>query len=324
MVRSRHASTNNTIKERSCASDMPMYPGFMEKLKKLQRLCKTSDGSYKLGNIKWSDELLFKLKECEYPSKRFIKIIMATQFVNDYICNIPMIVPKSLIDRFTYVTLTNHALHTIDALWKQGSGKRYKYQDRYMYSEHSGVLSVDDKRIDKVITLANSTRVDPNDDDIYLPNNNDEFNNYCFMFHTHPNTNRLTQGIIYEFPSASDLYNFTYYYNSGKTQASIIVTQEGMYVIRPYEYVPKYDFSDDHWHEINEMINQIETDAKKLLKKVKDENTFHKYIAQDTKAISAYNDYVRKYNLYIEYYPRVFVNNEWALRTVYLPLIKDK
>lgn len=311
------------VTEQSCNTDMPMYPGFVDKLKKIQELC-YNDGFYVLGNIRWSDSLMSKIQKCKYPSKYFVKVIMATQIVSDYICNVPMILPKKLIPRFTYVTLTNHALHAIDALWSQGSAPRYEYQNRYIYSEHSGVLSVDDKRIDKVITLTNSTRIDPNDDGIYLPNNNDEFNDYYYMFHTHPNTNRLDEGIIYEFPSASDIYNFVTYYDTGKTQASVIVCPEGMYVIRPLKYIDKYDLSDNHYFEINSMINRLEQKAAKLLKRVKDKNTFHKYVSQNTSAIQAYNNFVAKFNLYVEYYPRVYVNGEWVLRTVYLPLIKDK
>ena len=57
-----------------------------------------------------------------------------------------------------------------------------------------------------------------------------------YMFHTHPATPypgaRINEGILYEFPSVSDLFHLIDHHNDGITQGSMIITPEGMYIIK--------------------------------------------------------------------------------------------
>lgn len=314
------------FREPSCSTDMPNYPNFLAKLLRLQDLCAVDD-EYILGSLIWDDEVIKKMEDCHFPSKYFVSVITATQIHGKYICNVPMKIPKTLKKQFTYIPFPSHSLLVLDAVWKQGSGRRYKYQSRFLYSEHSGVLSVADKRVDQVIVLSNTNRVDPSDSEIFLPTNSDAFSDYPYMFHTHPNNGswggRMKDGIAYEFPSASDIYNFTEYYDKGKTQASIIVSPEGMYIIRPVTYVNKYSLDQHHYAGINDTINNLETKAMSLIKgKVNDAASFYKYISNNTRYIARFNNYLAKINVYIEYFPRILVNGEWVLRPVYLPYFK--
>lgn len=319
-------NSKQRFREKSCSTNMPNYPNFLTKLLLIQDLCVVAN-EYILGSLVWDDTLIKKMEDCHFPSKYFVSVITATQIHDKYICNVPIKIPKALKKRITYVPFPSHSLLVLDAVWKQGSGRRYKYQSRYLYSEHSGVLSVADKRIDQVIVLSNTNRVDPSDSEIFLPTNSDAFSDYPYMFHTHPNNGawggRLSDGIAYEFPSASDIYNFTEYYDKGKTQASIIVSPEGMYVIRPVAYVNKYSLDQHHYAGINDKINELETKAMARIKgKIRDAASFHKHISNDTQYIASFNDYLAKINVYIEYFPRILVNGEWVLRPIYLSYIK--
>ena len=65
------------------------------------------------------------------------------------------------------------------------------------------------------------------------------------MFHTHPPTpfpgSRVVDGILYEFPSISDIYHFADHFNAGETQGSLIIAPEGMYIIRAQDNINKID-----------------------------------------------------------------------------------
>lgn len=312
-------------KQKSCRDNMPIYPGFMEKLLEIQKLCKKGN-DYVLGGLIWDDSIVKDIKKCKYPSKYFMAVIVATQIFGDYICNIPLIVPN--VKKFKFIAFPPTSLIVLDALWKQGSNKRYRHRKKFLYSEHSGVLDVRNNQIDKVIVLSNTTRIDPSDQEIYLPNNTDTFGEYHYMFHTHPNNGkwggRLKSGIVYEFPSASDLFNFTSYYDNGKTQASVIVSPEGIYVIRAIKYVKRFNLDPSLYSDFNRTIDRIEAKAYAALGgTIKSAADFHHHISSNTRYVHMLNKYLKKYNIYLEYYPRIFVNGEWILRPIYLPYVKS-
>lgn len=57
-----------------------------------------------------------------------------------------------------------------------------------------------------------------------------------YIFHTHPTTpyigSRFKNGIIYEFPSIMDINHFIEHHNRGELQISMVITPEGLYIIR--------------------------------------------------------------------------------------------
>lgn len=288
---------------------------------------------YQLGNIIWSNNIQHKIKiHQSYPSEYFIKIIMNCYIIDDNIINPPLQLNRNQISKFTYVPLRYNLLLIIDALFKQGSSPRYLgNNNKFIYSEHSGVLSMKNKSIADIIISAETNRLDPGDDNIYLPINTEILAKYEYLFHTHPNTltyaGRINEGIIYEFPSANDVLNFVKYHNEGIAQASLIIAPEGTYIIRPIRYQKMYNINPKVFYHLRKLIFKLEKLAiKKIKVPVKDlsnPNIFHDYVGSNFTYIKMYNKFIEPYNLFIEYYPREEKNKEWYLRQINLPLIQD-
>ncbi|AUV58427.1 hypothetical protein [Bandra megavirus] len=334
---------------------MLTYAFFLDKLKLLQKIIKRTQYNklnnniicdkchtnilYQLGNIIWYDNIIHKIKKHgKYPSNYFIEIIVNTYHYNQQIINPPIILKNNLIKNFKYIPLHYNKLLIIDALMQQGSHPRYflpknktNVKQRYIYSEHSGVLSLNNDVIDNIIISTQSSRVDANDGDIFLPVNYDILNDYEFLFHTHPNAsgygNRIKDGILYEFPSANDIFNFVKYRNEGKAQASIIIAPEGTYVIRQIKYNKKHQLSVQVFDTLRKYTLKLEKIAIKNIyqdiNKISDADFFHENISSNTKYINSYNKFLESYNLYIEYYPRQKVNGEWRLKPILLQYVNE-
>lgn len=331
---------------------MPTYLFFLEKLRQIEKIVKynVSDSTnllnsnicpkcnpnffYKLGNIVWSDDIKHKIETHQnYPSEYFIKIIINMCIINGYIINPPIQISPEQTKYFTYIPLHYNKLLIIDALMRQGSWPRYLYSkngiNKYIYSEHSGVITIKNKRVDNII-ISETDRINVMDDNIYLPSNTNILNNYEYLFHTHPNTQnyggRIKDGIIYELPSANDLLNFIKYHDSGRAQASIIIAPEGVYVVRPIWYIKKYQIIKNFYTRVQKFILKLERFAIKKLEKffpkITDPDIFHNKIGSNFSFVKLYNKFIEPYNLFIEYYPREKRNNEWCLRPINLPYLE--
>ncbi len=290
---------------------------------------------YKLGNIYWSNTLVHKISNHHfYPSEYFIKIILAIVIFKNYIINPPVEIEPKNINYFMYIPLHYNKLLIIDALMFQGSFPRYELNEsggtnNYIYSEHSGVISVKNNVIDNIIVSAETNRLDADDKSIYLPINTKILEDHIYLFHTHPNTKtyggRIKEGIVYEFPSSNDVFNFVKYHNSSKAQASIIVAPEGTYVIRPIRYVKKIPVDADLFYRLRKFILKLEKMAVKkfisVIDKISDPDFFHKNVGSKITYVKLYNKYIEPYNLFIEYYPRIKRNGEWSLRQINLPFL---
>lgn len=298
---------------------------------------------YKLGNIMWSNRVRHKIESHQsYPSEYFIKVIINICIIEDTIVNPPIELDSNknnLNNIFNYIPLQYNKLLIIDALLHQGSYPRYSaiknepiYKEKFIYSEHSGVISVKNNIIDNIIVSTETNRVDVNDDNIYLPINTETLSNYEFFFHTHPNTStyggRIKEGIIYEFPSANDLFNFIKYRTEGIVQASVIVAPEGIYVIRPITFQRSHPINSDIFHNLRKFIIKLEKNALKklnpIISKISDPDTFHQKVGFNLDYIGMYNKFIESMNLFIEFYPREKKNNEWCLRQISLPYIEHK
>lgn len=343
----------------NCIS-MPHYPFFISKLKSIQDIigahrleydqsdvrsecskcskclkCKY----YKLSNIVWPSTIQHQIKDhLSYPSEYFISVIINTQIINDRIINYPIELGSNLIRRFGYISLEFNKLLILDALMKQGSDPRYivpegRYQSsdsgRFIYSEHAGVISMTNKFVDNIIVSTETNRLDVDDADIYLPVNTDLLAQHEFLFHTHPNTSkyagRLPDGIIYEFPSSSDVLNFVKFHNEGIAQASIIIAPEGMYVIRQIYYQDKFDIKMSMFIYLRKLILKLEKKAIDKLKPdlnlLSDPDVFHQRVSKNYKYIDQMNKFLKPLNILIEYYPREKKNGEWCLRSISLQYI---
>lgn len=332
------------------SSQIPRYPFFDKKLSEIQRIVtkhRISDSTqlkivtpeiqgirwlYRLGNIVWFDTLRKTIRDKKrYPSSYFMKIILATKIINNRIVNPPIELPLELIDQFSFIPLHYNKLLIIDALMHQGSSKRYQTSNkRYIYSEHAGAIEVIDRNINSIIIASDTDRIDSADSDIYLPVNSKILEENTYIFHTHPNTTtyagRLKDGIIYEFPSVSDLLNFIKYYNEGQVQASLIICPEGIYVIRPIVWESNIEIDYEIFHDLRLFILKLEKEAiakyKHLHHTLSDPNVFHESIGQDMSFIDSYNKLIRPNNLWVEYYPRIWRNGEWTLQQINLPYVE--
>jgi len=345
---------NKCYVEKCTNNTMLSYPFFFDKLTEIEGLvkqinhgptkkfphctdCSETDSYYKLSRIMWPKNLTHMIKSHQsYPSEFFIRMIMNTSVIDNRIINRPLIVKPNRIRDITYVPLYHNKLQILDALMSQGSQPRYQGKaNSTVYSEHSGSLVLSDDQVDQIIVNAESSRSDPLDQSILLPSNNELFGSNEFLFHTHPNAKtyagRISEGIVYEFPSANDILNFVKYKSEGRTQASVIVAPEGMYVIRPIRYEKIIKSDKRFYKSIQEFVLGLESKAVRSLRrrrinfeKLSDPDYFHKIVSLDFRFVRSYNKFLRPHNLYVEYYPREKKRGEWHLRPMALSYVKSQ
>lgn len=354
----------NIYYETSSHHTMPTYSFFIDKLKQLQKLsrvigyndlstdiancendskpnsCSIPNQSmirpvchkcrpkkfYRLGNIVWPSNIKHKMQSHQqYPSDYFIRTILNTRIINNYIINPPIQIEPSRINRVSHIPLHYNKLLIIDALMHQGSFPRYENNGRYIYSEHSGVITIKNNSVNNIIVSAETNRMDVGDENIYLPINSSLMAKHRYLFHTHPNTikyaGRINEGIIYEFPSANDIFNFVKFHDGGKVQASLIIAPEGIYVIRPITFGRKYQLDRNFFYFLRKFILKLERIAMKKVKKIPNISRpaiFHRQIGMDFRYIRIYNKFLEPHNLFIEYYPREKKNGEWCLKQINL------
>lgn len=292
---------------------------FIKKLESVNKLVdviyRKNKKYYQISNIVWPSNIIHLIEKGEYPSQFFRNIINTLLIWNDRILNTPTIYRNTDI---AFVLFDHNKLLMLDALFKQGSIKRYLRMDGiYVYSEHHGVFDVKDGIVKNIILSAETNRSAINDEDILLPNFMKEMNDYHFIFHTHPNSNtnagRISGGILYEFPSPADIMNFCYHNHKGITVASIIVSPEGVYIIKEIEHMRiKKKIPHDI---IQKKINELEklSISEKKDKLSTDDSTFHSVVSYDFKYIDIFNNILKQFNIVIDYYPRIKINDEWCI-----------
>ena len=295
--------------------------------------CNTNitDRIFKIKNVYWRDSLKHLIKEHNHvPDDRFINIIFEFKLplkINSIIKldNSHILKKKNLV----FVKIKRNQLMIMDALMEHGGIKQYKNMNKFLYSEHSGLLDFEKYSLNNIIVFANTDNVDKFDDEIFLPNNNPDAFDYEYLFHTHPPTpfpgGRAEHGYLYEFPSINDILHFIEHYNTGVTQGSIVIAPEGMYNIRKKEFDGKtikinYDnlfkYGSKKFYDVNK-------EAIKIYGTKYSKDKFYSKIAQDKKYIKMFNDFLAEYEIHIDYYPRIQDNhneNIWYLDTVFLPV----
>jgi hypothetical protein len=217
----------------------------------------------------------------------------------------------------------------MDALLWHGGKKYYKdcnNNNIYRFSEHYGLLDFNNSGLEKIIIFANTTKVDPIDDDIFLPRHNVESFDYEYIFHTHPITEkkpggRAFCGTLYEFPSVSDVFHFITHYNTGRTCGSLVITAEGLYIIRKFSIDNKnIKINEDDLY--TDMLAILWNSQQAAIKQYGTEFSSYKFysvIAQNRTYINMINDVINKFNVHIDYYPRVKdKKGRWFVNTIYL------
>jgi len=281
-------------------------------------------GQYQYKNFLWEDGLVHYIDKHNFIPEEIFQDIIFFFKLDD------KIVLKSKIKDKYFIKINRNQLLILDALLKHG-GYTKKYIDNNnnlisRYSEHAGLLDFNINILEKIVIAGNTTRVDKGDNEIFLPINLKNYQEYEYIFHTHPPTpkpgGRALYGILYEFPSMGDILHFIDSFNSGKVCGSIVITSEGLYNIRKINLEHnKIDINEDA------MFKDFNDNFMKIQKKYIDKyginfstNIFYNKIAQDLEPINMINKILNKYLIQIDYYPRIKHKNNWILNVVYLPI----
>jgi hypothetical protein len=294
---------------------------------------KISTTRFILGQYVWENSLVHYMeKHSIKPYEKFIDFLF--NYILDKKTSQIKIFGK-IVSRETirYIKLNRNQLMILDALMRHG-GYTKRYADKknkkiYRYSEHAGFLSIDSNKIDKIIVSGDTIRVDKGDNEIYLPGNIDDALKYEYIFHTHPPTprpgGRASEGMIYEFPSVSDMLHFIDTYNDGKTIGSLVMTSEGLYNITKKNIDnKKIEVDEDKFYdEMKIVIRNIHIKAIHIHGVKFTTYKFYSQIAQDTQFINTINDSLNKFGLKIDFFPRIRdTKGSWVVDTIHLPILE--
>ena len=195
----------------------------------------------------------------------------------------------------------------------------------FLYSEHSGMMTFDydKKRIASYLINNNNYVTYKGDDSLFFPDYCNKFKNFEYIFHTHPPTpypgdRAATEGLLYEWPSISDLYHFSQHYNNGITHGEIIFAPEGIYLIRPYflnNKVKKINISENNIKVIRKIIWKLQDDAIELYKMKyyeyeRDSDFYYSKVCQNTLFLNKLNMELKKINIFIDYFPKINYKGE--------------
>jgi hypothetical protein len=290
---------------------------------------KKNKGYYQFNNIRWMDGLYHYIVEHNYkPSDIFIDMIFKYSKTNQKSIT-RLSGTKFKKSNKKFIKIDKNQLKILDSLMYYGGKKIYNTGDNtFRYSEHAGLLDFNFNELQKVIVYGNTTRVNKNDDSIYLPGDMEDAPDYEYIFHTHPPTptpgGRANIGILYEIPSMGDIFHYIDNHNNGYTQGSIIVAPEGLYIIRKLEHdFKKIKLDEDKlYNSYLDKMFKYQTEAIQLYGVKFTTNIFYSKIAQDKTVINKLNNLLKTFGLYIDYYPRIKnKKDDWILDTIYLPII---
>lgn len=280
-----------------------------------------------INNVYWDNGLQHYIYYHNIkPSDEFIKFVNKIHIDKNYNNKILSIPSISIIKYDTqYLKLSANQILIMDALMNHGSyTKKYIDNKEYRYSEHAGLLDFNNDGLEKVIISSKPPRIDDGDDTIYLPENIADAYDYEYFFHTHPATprvgGRVMEGILYEFPSISDIYHFIEHYNNGIVQGSIVIAPEGMYIIRKH-IMDNNKIIIYNKQKLSKYIDSVQEVAIKKYGTTFGTYQFYSKVAQDTSFIDKINKYIQKFNLHIDYYARKRGSNgQWTINSIYLPV----
>jgi hypothetical protein len=239
-------------------------------------------------------------------------------------------------DKQNYIKIKRNQLLILESLMNDG-GFNKKYKDRsnkLRYSEHSGNLGLTNSSIDRIIVSTKTDRQDKEDIDILLPHDLVDSYEYKYLFHTHPPTpkpgGRAIDGILYEFPSISDIFHFIDHYNMGNTLGSIVVTAEGYYIIYPKKFsIKKIRYDTEIEDKIMENMESESSIIQELALKEYGNNftedIFYNKIAKNKKYLKMFNKMINKYlnnqiKIKIKNKDKDKLTNEWLINNLYLPI----
>ena len=270
----------------------------------------------------------------EYDIHNYLKHGFINIEIYENICNID----TKEFDINFFIMHTNNS-NIMDGLYEEGSNKIYIETNKNInnskierYSEHYGFININSNKIKKIDILSKN-RIDKDDPTIFLPKENIDTFNMNYIFHTHPRGldygKRDEYLKIYEFPSISDIIHFIDHHNFGKLIGSIVITPEGLYNIRKYNFNKnkiKID-TDIFINKIEDIICTLEEDILQRYSEyleISDTKTFfYNNIANNIVFIKIINEELEKYDIAIDYYSRILFKNteKYIFPNIYLPII---
>jgi len=291
----------------------------------------TREYSYKRTH--WKDGIVHYILEHNYkPTSEFMEFILGhyVSLTKTHV-RLPSIIYQKRSNNKKYIKIDKNQLQILDALMVNGGyTKKYKTNNgKYKYSEHSGFFVIENGNLDKIVVDSNIQRINDSDPEVFLPSNMIEAYDCEYIFHTHPPTpepsSRRANGIMYELPSANDIAHFIIHSNFGVTRGSIVISPEGLYIIRRINDKYKYIYLDQS--NLEQFLNNVQTIQYAIQEKSIRENkdfSIEKYynkIIQDKTFLNPLNDYLKQYNIKIDYYPRKLNSkNQWVIDDIYLQI----
>ncbi len=289
---------------------------------------KVSTKWYIYNNIIWDDGLVHYVTNHNYePSNKFKDVVYGKSIFNKNKIKLDGTIMS------TFIKINKNQMLILDALMLHG-GLNKKYNDIndnnniYRYSEHSGLLDFNGFQLIKII-ISGQMSVDENDNEIYFPSNLDEIMEYEYVFHTHPPTprpgGRASDGVLYEFPSLSDILHFIAHYNEGKIIGSLVITSEGLYNIRKNTQKKSKILINENslFREYKKIFNKIQRSAISQYGTDFTNEIFFSIIAQDRTSIDAFNEFLKLFDIHIDFYSRKKNTiGDWIIDDVYLQFDK--
>lgn len=284
-----------------------------------------------LFSVNWDETLIYYMKNFNIkPSKQFYNFIKNISIKKNSISlnkkyKYPFFKLNGIIFKrykSKYIKISSNQFRIIDSLFEDGGKKIYDYNKSKKYSEHSGLIDFNINSLERIIVNATPNYIDKNDESIFLPNNMIDEADYELIFHTHPYTpDRIDEGIILDLPSIGDILNFADNYIEGYTQGSLVITREGLYIIKILDdnFGIKYPKKKDIDNLTNEFNNLLESIYYKYYTNYTDK-LFYSKIINDISFLETYNKLLEKYNLYIDYYPRIKLNKIYVIPDIKIKL----
>lgn len=290
------------------------------------------DGEYRIGLMFWRFYYQHYLELHDIkPTTQFEERIFSYQ--TKPITKTPIQLRSKVLKHgeLKYLKITSNQLMIMDALMSHG-GHTKKYLNQtdptiLHYSEHSGMLDFDGNKLEKLIVSGKEGRLDEDDDEIYQPETNKDMIDFEYIFHTHPPTPspgaRAIYGVLYEFPSISDIFHFLDHQRAGITQGSLVVAPEGLYNIRKHNFVnePIKIDEDKFFTVVKKAFYKIQEEAIAKYGHKFTEDTYHDVISKDTTSINKLNEVLNKFDLQIDFFPRKKDSHgNWRISDTYLPV----
>jgi hypothetical protein len=315
---------------------------FNDKINKLVRLSKEIKFNNKCEKCNKEFFKKYKLKNLSITESDIHQLI--THNIINYELYVKII--KFEIDNYNinYNLFNTNELNIMDSLYEEGSNKIYIDKKKNIFnskenkfSEHYGLLHFANNKLEKVVVELGS-RVEKDDPSIYMPQNSLEALKVNYIFHTHPKTpylgSRMSVSILYEFPSMGDIMHFIEHHNRGILLGSIVIAPEGIYNIRKNIFNRDkikidYDiFLSDMEDVYIECYQNSASEYSKLreLDKINGhykipEKIFYKNVATNLDFIKKINSALEKYDVTIDFYNRIYLNEKWIFPTIFLPNI---